>query len=171
MKKFILGFIFGTIIMIIAGQFWGLMPTFLGGVWDVTKPNPITTNPFTLWCDKLTNNASGFGKVSVTIAQKDQPVSDLTVNLSVEPPPKADYPGAREGEFMIPKKACFVGTNQKGIGTFNKVPAGTAYIFFNNDPAAYPKRFGVPNWSVTSVEVKQGQVTPVTIELDKKIGL
>lgn len=165
MKKFIIGFILGTIIMVVLSQFWGFMPTFLGGRWDVSQPNPITSNPFTLWCDKLTNNALGFGNVSVTIIQNGQPVSDLTVNLSAEQPPKADFPGAKPGEFMIPKKACFVGTNQKGIGTFKKVPEGNAYIFFNNDPAAYPKRFGKPNFSITTVEVKNNETVTTTIDL------
>lgn len=154
MKKFILGFIVGTIIMVIAGQFWG--------------SNPITSNPFTLWCDKLVDKAEAIGNVGVTITQNGQPVSNLTVNLSVEQPPRADYPGARPGEFMIPKKACFIGTNQKGMGTFNKVPAGNAYIFFNNDPASYPKRFGKPNFSITTVVVKGGETSTAVIDLNPK---
>ncbi|MCL5784378.1 MAG: hypothetical protein M1142_03430 [Patescibacteria group bacterium] len=159
MKKFIVGFILGTIIMIIAGQFWGLMPTL---------PNPITSNPFTLWCDQLNSHTSGFGKVEVTITQNSQPVSDLTVNLSVKKPPIANYPGAKPGEFVVPEKACFVGTNNKGVGMFTKVPIGTAYIFFNNDPAAYPKRFGQPNFSITSIEVKNNETSTVTIDLNPK---
>ncbi len=159
MKKFILGFILGTIIIIIVSQFWDLMPTFFGG---------ITSNPFTLWCDQLNSNASGFGKVEATITQNGQPVSDLTVNLSVKKPPVANYPGAKPGEFAIPKKACFVGTNNKGVGMFTKVPVGAVYIFFNNDPASYPKRFGQPNFSITEVEVKSDQTAPINIELNSK---
>lgn len=168
MKKFLLGFFTGMLIMVIAGRFWNQMPTFLGGRWDVTTPNTLTSNPFILRCDKLVDNAREFGNVSVTITQNGQPVSDLTVNLSVERPPKADYPGAQPEEFMIPQKACFVGTNQKGVGTFTKVPEGNAYIFFNNDPAAYPKRFGLPNWTITSIEIKPAKTTPVTIELGQR---
>jgi hypothetical protein len=141
------------------------MPTFLGGRWDVTTPNPITANPFILWCDKLVGSPSQLGNVEVAITQNGQPVSNLTVNLSVKKPPPATYPGAPAGEFMIPEKACFVGTNQKGVGTFKKVPVGTAYLFFNNDPAAYPKRFGRPNFSITQVEVKSNETSRVTIEL------
>lgn len=168
MKKFVVGFILGTIIMVIAGQFWGLMPTFLGGRWDVTTPNPVISNPFTLWCDQLTSNAGGFGKVEVIVTQNSQPVSDITVNLSIKKPPIASYPGAKPGEFAMPEKACFVGTNNKGVGVFTKVPTGTAYIFFNNDPAAYPKRFGQPNFSITEVEVKSGQTATADIELTSK---
>lgn len=168
MKKFTLGFVIGTIVMVLASQAWDLMPTFLGGRWDVTTPNPITSNPFTLWCDQLTSSASGLGTVAVTVTQNSRPVSDLTVNLSVKKPPAANYPGAKPGEFMIPEKACFVGTNSRGVGEFTKVPVGTVYLFFNNDPAAYPKRFGQPNFSITEVGVKSGQTSTAVIELSSK---
>ncbi len=168
MKKFILGFAAGTLIIIIISGFWGFMPDFLGGRWDISKPNPITSNQFILWCDKLTNNPNGLGNVEATITKDGALVSDLTINLSIEKPQPATYPGAQPDEFMIPTKACFVGTNAKGVATFKKVPAGTAYIFFNNDPEAYPKRFGAPNYSITTVEVKDGSITPVAIDLSQK---
>ncbi len=156
MKKFILGFILGIIILIIVSNFKGLITTTL---------KPITTSPFTLWCDQLVKNPSQLGNVAVFITQNGQPVSDLTISLSVKKPLPADHPGAAPGEFRIPEKACFVGTNNKGVGTFTKVPAGTAYLFFNNDPAAYPKRFGVPNYLITTVEVTQGKTTSTTLSI------
>ncbi len=143
------------VIMIGAGKFWGFMPAFLD-----------SSNPFTLWCNTLASNVQTFGNVSVTIVQNGKPIQNLIVNLSVERPPKADHPGAQLGEFKIPQKACFVSTNLKGMATFMKVPAGTAYIFFNNDPAAYPKRFGRPNWTITPVDVKQGTTIPISIDVN-----
>lgn len=169
MKKFVVGFILGTLIMVVAGQFWGLMPTFLGGSWDTTQPNPITSNPITLWCNNL-NGTSGRGKVEAAVTQNSQPVSDLTVLLSVEEPPLVPYPADASGKTMIPfpRKACAINTNLKGVGTFSNVPTGTAYVFFNNDAAAYPKRFGSPNFSITPVKVNNGETSTVNIELNPK---
>lgn len=165
MKKFAAGFILGTIIMVIASQFWGLMPTFLGGRWDVTQPNPLVSNPISLWCDKLTN-ASEFGNVQVVITKNGQPVSDLAVLLATEKPPLAPY---RDGTIVpIPKKACFINTDNKGMGTFRKVPVGTAYLFFNNDVAAYPKRFGGPSSSITQVKIDNNKTSTANIELNSK---
>lgn len=164
MKKFLLGLviviILGTVVIIVVGQ-----PR--GPVGILTS---ITSNPISLWCNKLVDGAKEFGNVEVAVTKNSQLVSDLVVLLSKEKPPMVPYPGDSSGRTLVPfpQKACFSNTNAKGAARFKDVPVGTAYLFFNNDVAAYPKKFGSPNPLITPIEVKQGETISVAIELSRE---
>lgn len=161
MKKFIFGFIIGLIIIFFAGKVWDFMPDYLGGHGGFIES--VVNNPFVA-CRDLDKTGKNRGNVEVQILKDNKPEVNLEVDLSIVKPPAIVHPRF-PGEFSIAEKLCAQSTNAKGIALFKDVPAGAAYIFFNNDVANYIKRYGSPNYEIATAEVTPDKTVSTVIKL------
>lgn len=152
MKKFILGLvaalILGTVVNGVLGYvklgyfknptlIWGGL--FKGGGLGQTASSDVKD------CKDLIAGISTFGNLKVTIIGGGKPAANLEVDLSKQPGPVR----------------CEQKTDKNGVVSFENVPTGSMFIFFNEK--AFPKEFGQP--PTEPVTILQGQTVEKRLEL------
>ncbi|MCL5784379.1 MAG: hypothetical protein M1142_03435 [Patescibacteria group bacterium] len=144
----ILGILFNTIFGYIKFGYFQNPEKFLGLLKNQNErnqPSNQIADKDVKSCKDLVTGASAFGNLKVTITGNGKPIGDLEVDLSSHPGPIR----------------CMQKTDKNGTVSFETVPTGQMFIFFNEN--AYPKQFGHP--PTEQVMILQGQLVEKTLEL------
>ena len=139
MKKFILGFISGVIVVVIVF----LIFLFIRGSFNGSGPvNPESLNP----------NVKDYGSLRVEVFGKGNPLSNIEVDLG------------KVGSGGPTGPMSFTVTDSNGIASFDKVPIGKYDIFFNTNH--FSNDYIPPQ--KTSVSIAKDQLTQKRIDLSPK---
>ena len=141
MRNFILGFISA---LFLVGVSYGIYNFVISSKKDEVSRESQGN------CAHLKSGSTDFGKAEITITSNSgQSVKEVEVNLG-------DLPGA--------EVYCWTKTDDNGVASFDDVPAGGYYIYFN-DVTLPPALGGGDATPVLQIEVSEGATAEAGIEL------